>query len=266
MGVTIFPARIGKPLQEYCRSTLHCCRGTLALVPLSPHVVFQISGVDLFSLTGWIPERIFFPRSLADIRDFETEPERAWDRLYSASSFGDCLITVSTTRELTETEAESLGLVTGHAYAVLEVFQACDGTRLLQMKNPWASKSWTGKYSAQDLESWKNFTLRAELSYNPDLALKHDDGIFWISWDDVLRYFQNIQLSWNPGLFQHSAITHDFWPVKQGPENDTFNIGRILSIFWSSAMQRFQNRRLCGSCCRGMLPSRNRKELTFTTS
>lgn len=179
----------------------------------------------MFSLTGWIPERIFFPRNLSDIRDFETEPERAWDRLYSASTFGDCLITVSTTRELSASQAQSLGLVTGHAYAVLEVFQSRDGTRLLQMKNPWASKSWTGKYSPHDRETWKNSTLRAELGYNPDLASKHDDGIFWISWKDVLLYFQNIHLSWNPALFQHSVVTHNIWPVSQGPQNDTFNIG-----------------------------------------
>lgn len=93
------------------------------------------------------------------------------------------------------------------------------------MKNPWASKSWTGRYSAHDRASWANFTLRAELGYNPDEAAKHDDGIFWISWDDVLRYFQNIQLSWNPALFSHRVVTHKFWPGNQGPANDTFNIG-----------------------------------------
>ena len=190
-----------------------------------PITHFVPSGVDLFSLTGWIPERIFFPRNFNDVRDFETEPERAWDRLYSANSFGDCLITVSTTKDISEAQAEQLGLVTGHAYAVLEVFQSRDGTRLLQMKNPWASKSWAGRYSPNDQASWKNHTLRAEVGYNPELAAQHDDGIFWISWDEVLRYFQNIQLSWNPALFSHRVVTHKFWPVSQGPANDTFNIG-----------------------------------------
>lgn len=190
-----------------------------------PSHFFPCSGVDLFSLTGWIPERIFFPKDSNNLRDFETEPERAWDRLYSANSFGDCLITVSTTREITEAQAELLGLVTGHAYAVLEVFQARDGTRLLQLKNPWASKGWTGKYSPHDRASWTNHTLRAEVGYNPEVAAKHDDGIFWICWEDVLRYFQNIQLSWNPSLFAHRVVTHSIWPGNQGPANDTFNIG-----------------------------------------
>jgi hypothetical protein len=67
--------------------------------------------------------------------------------------------------------------------------------------------------------------LRAEVGYNPELAAKHDDGIFWISWDDVLRYFQNVQLSWNPALFSFRVTTHSFWPKEQGPLNDTFNVG-----------------------------------------
>ena len=77
------------------------------------------SGVDLFSLTGWIPERIFFPKDPARVRDFETPPERAWERLCSASSFGDCLITMSTSSDLEEEMANEAGIVTGHAYAVL---------------------------------------------------------------------------------------------------------------------------------------------------
>ena len=94
----------------------------------------------MFSLTGWIPERIFFAQEDSKVRDFETSPGRAWDRLFSANSFGDCLITVSTTKEITENQAEKLGLVTGHAYCVLDVIQTRSGIRLLQLKNPWASK------------------------------------------------------------------------------------------------------------------------------
>lgn len=81
------------------------------------------SGVDLFSLTGWIPERLFFPEDPNDVKDFEIPVERAWERLISASEYGDCLVTVSTSKELTEEQAERVGLFTGHAYAVLGVKQ-----------------------------------------------------------------------------------------------------------------------------------------------
>ena len=53
------------------------------------------SGVDLYSLTGWIPERILFPKDPTKVRDHETPPERAWERLMWAHAYGDCLITMS---------------------------------------------------------------------------------------------------------------------------------------------------------------------------
>jgi calpain-7 len=182
------------------------------------------SGVDMFSLTGWIPERIFFAQDSSKIKDYETSPERAWERLFSANSFGDCLITVSTTKDLAEDRAEELGLVTGHAYSVLDVIQTRGGIRLLQLKNPWAHKGWKGRYSCYDRSTWHS-ALRKEVGYDPELAAKCDDGVFWIEWRDVLLYFRNLQLSWNPDLFSHTYRTHSFWPRQQGPDDDTFNIG-----------------------------------------
>lgn len=192
------------------------------------------SGVDLFSLTGWIPERVLFAQNASNVRDFETHPERAWERIYSASSYGDCLITISTDRGLAEEEIEASGLVTGHAYAVLSVIQTKNGTRLLQLKNPWAHQSWKGRFSSQDYASWSDVSLCAEVGYNPKLAAKQDDGVFWICWADVLKYFQNFHLSWDPSLFSYRVTAHGFWPKDQGPVDDTFNIGEnpqyVLSL------------------------------------
>lgn len=183
------------------------------------------SGVDLFSLTGWIPERILFAKDPNNVKDYETPAERAWERIYSANSYGDCLITVSTQLELTEAECDTIGLVTGHAYAVLAVLQTNNGTRLLQLKNPWAHNGWKGRFSSKDKESWNNHALRKEIGYDPDLASRQDDGVFWICWEDILHYFQNFHLSWNPILFQSRLTVHGRWPKDQGPFDDTFNIG-----------------------------------------
>ena len=104
------------------------------------------SGVDLFCLTGWIPERIHFPEDPDDVKDFETPAERVWARLLNAYSFGDCLATLSASKDLPGKDAERnedferMGLFTGHAYAVLRIVQTSNGTKLLQLKNPWASK------------------------------------------------------------------------------------------------------------------------------
>ena len=90
------------------------------------------SGVDLFCLTGWIPESIKCPEE----KDFELKVEE----VFNSHSRGHCLITASPTLALTEEQAEDVGLYTGHAYAVLRAIQASNGKRLVQLKNPWASK------------------------------------------------------------------------------------------------------------------------------
>ena len=183
------------------------------------------SGVDLFSLTGWIPERIHFSSNRKEAKDFETPAERVWERIYSANAYGDCLITVSTQIDITEEEATRVGLVTGHAYAVLAVVQTSNGTRLLQLKNPWAHKGWQGRFSARDREGWTSPSFRAEVGYDPSVAAQQDDGVFWIGWDDILRYFRNFHLSWNPHLFSSRLVLHGRWPKDQGPADDTFNVG-----------------------------------------
>ena len=75
------------------------------------------SAEDLSVLTGWIPERIGF-------KDAKTEfnVEREFDRLVSGAKFGDCLITLSS-RKMSDEEADQLGLVPSHAYAVCLHFQ-----------------------------------------------------------------------------------------------------------------------------------------------
>jgi calpain-7 len=104
------------------------------------------------------------------------------------------------------------------------VFQSTSGVKLLQLKNPWQRKSWKGKYSPSDTTNWLN-SLRNEGGYDPIEAAKHDDGIFYIAWEDILLYFRNLQLSWNPRLFTYRLTTHGMWPESQGPKNDNFNIG-----------------------------------------
>lgn len=41
----------------------------------------------------------------------------------------------------------------------------------------------------------------------------------------VLVYFRNLHISWNPQLFSHRSTIHASWPSSQGPADDSFNIG-----------------------------------------
>ncbi|GKZ00309.1 hypothetical protein MPSEU_000983800 [Mayamaea pseudoterrestris] len=204
------------------------------------------SGVDLFSLTGWIPERVLFASDASNVRDYETAPERVWDRIFGASAFGDCLVTVSTTASKgTADGREEMvldnGIVTQHAYAVLNVVQTTNGTRLLLLKNPWGQQEWKGKYSSSDTDSWTP-SLCAEVGYKPSKGGKcKEDGVFWISWEDLLTHFHNFHLSWNPRLFNHRVVRHGRWPRNVAPDDDSFNVGenpQYIVAFSEAAARR----------------------------
>ncbi|CAM9120690.1 unnamed protein product [Phaeothamnion confervicola] len=197
------------------------------------------SGIDLFALTGWLPEHILFEehrdadssgsgtatrRGRRDLRPLDNyQPaERVWQRLRSAHEFGDCLITVATDA-MPEDEAERLGLVPSHAYAVLDVKEAL-GVRLLQVKNPWARVRWLGPYSVEDGGRWTP-AMKAALGYDVDTARLQDNGVFWIDYSSVCKYFRCVFMNWNPALFSFRTVLHAAWPKEIGPRNDTYNLG-----------------------------------------
>uniref|UniRef100_A0A7S4BPK7 Calpain catalytic domain-containing protein n=1 Tax=Chrysotila carterae TaxID=13221 RepID=A0A7S4BPK7_CHRCT len=174
------------------------------------------SGIDMHSLTGWIPEQF-------GTRDEGFNPERLWERLESASKFGDCLVTVATD-EMSDAEADAVGLVSAHAYAVLQV-RSVSGLRLLQLKNPWSKTRWQGAYSVHDTVRW-TAALRSAVEYDLTAAMQSDNGIFWIDYPSLLRYYQGVYINWNPQLFRHHTSIHAQWPLRPARSpNDLATLG-----------------------------------------
>lgn len=69
------------------------------------------SSRDLFILTGWLPELI----KLSDC-----DRQKLWTRIVSGYKNRDCLITCGTGAIADE---DKIGLVSGHAYAILEIME-----------------------------------------------------------------------------------------------------------------------------------------------
>jgi hypothetical protein len=76
-----------------------------------------------------------------------------------------------------------VGLVRNHVYSLLGV-EFVRGYRLLLLRNPWGHQEWNGEWSRKSTE-WKG--NEASIFYK-DLA----PGSFWISYEDLLKYFHNI--------------------------------------------------------------------------
>ncbi|RKP35814.1 hypothetical protein BJ085DRAFT_4327, partial [Dimargaris cristalligena] len=172
------------------------------------------SSIDLYTLTGWIPEQIL-------MHDERFKEDTQWDRMYEGLRYGDTLVTVAT-GDMTPDEAERYGLVSSHAYAVLNV-DVVNGVRLLQLKNPWSIRGWKGPYSHLDRQAWTP-SLCQRLNYDPQKSAYRDDGIFWIDYESLCKRFSSIHLNWNPELFTYRCTHHARWPLDAGPANAFYNL------------------------------------------
>jgi len=83
-----------------------------------------------------------------------------------------------------EASASALGIVQGHAYAILAVKPA-DNYRLIQLRNPWGRKEWQGDFGDKS-DKWTN-RLKGLVQYK-DL----DDGTFWMEFNDFVLHFEDI--------------------------------------------------------------------------
>ncbi|KAF7284586.1 hypothetical protein GWI33_021868 [Rhynchophorus ferrugineus] len=174
------------------------------------------SNIDLHALTGWIPERVGLRVQEADFNK-----DALFNTLESRMAKGDVLVTVAT-GELSDTDAERSGLVATHAYAVMDV-RTVNGVRLLKLKNPWSHLRWRGNYSELDIHHWTP-ELQALLHYDPHSAAQFDNGVFWIDYDSVLKFFDVVYMNWNPELFKFTYCIHQMWHAGRGPVKDLYTI------------------------------------------
>jgi calpain-7 len=178
------------------------------------------SNIDLFALTGWIPERV--PIRLGT-KDFKADAQ--FDRMKDGLKTGDILITAAT-GELDEAECERTGLVSTHAYAVLDVREVLS-KKMLQLKNPWTHQRWKGNYSEHDTTNWTP-EMRKALNYDQLKAIELDNGVFWINWESLCHFFDVLYMNWDPNLFKHSFTRHDKWSQPSGAHatKDVYSLGQ----------------------------------------
>ena len=89
---------------------------------------------------------------------------------------------------------QSSGLVAGHLYSILDVRLAgtilgMGGTRLIKLRNPWATGEWKGAWSDGSREWDRNPGIKAEVGY-----VEQDDGTFWMSYEDFESTFSAVEI------------------------------------------------------------------------
>eukprot|EP00003_Mantamonas_plastica_P004474 TRINITY_DN1354_c1_g2_i1.p1 TRINITY_DN1354_c1_g2~~TRINITY_DN1354_c1_g2_i1.p1 ORF type:complete len:688 (-),score=195.98 TRINITY_DN1354_c1_g2_i1:817-2715(-) len=161
--------------------------------------------IDMHTLFGWIPECIY----LRKMEQSTTSMDVLFARLFSMHENGDCMLTLSTSSDnsgLTENLNQNTGLLSNHAYAVLDI-KLVDGIRLIRVKNPWGHERWRGDYSPSDTNNWTHSLLQ-KLDYDVEMERQVDNGVFWMDWYSVCTNFERISLALNPKSFEHHRVTH----------------------------------------------------------
>ncbi|KAJ3391585.1 calpain 7 [Entophlyctis sp. JEL0112] len=169
------------------------------------------SGIDLYALTGWIPEQLF-------VNEANWNADFQWKRILNGFSSGNALITLATI-DMSNQVSEGIGLVPTHAYAVLNIREVL-GLRMIQHNgNVHAA----GKFSHLDHVNWTP-ELKEALNFDRLGAMQHDDGIFWMDFSSVMQFFESIHVNWNPSLFRYQHVMHVSWPLETGPAVDVFSL------------------------------------------
>ncbi|KAK6166621.1 hypothetical protein SNE40_023271 [Patella caerulea] len=174
------------------------------------------SNIDLNALTGWIPERVAIR-----LNSPEFDKDREFKRLIERFHKGHCLVTVAT-GEMSDADGDRAGLVPTHAYAMLDI-REIKGKQLFKLKNPWNHLRWKGRYSENDTDTWTS-DLQKALNFDPKSAQLYDNGVFWIDYESICRFYDVFYINWNPEIFSHTTCLHHTWSAKAGPKKDSYNI------------------------------------------
>jgi len=157
------------------------------------------SGNGMTTLTGCPVQTLRFK---------DLSEEKLWEHLMEGAAKEEDLITVSTS--LPKSKLAGSGLITNHSYTILDASEY-GSQRLLEIRNPWGSGEWGGDWGDKS-PLW---TEDAKAHIKP--TLEENDGTFWMSYEDVLNYFQRMTVCYcEPGT-QETRM-----PLQIGILNDIY--------------------------------------------
>lgn len=143
----------------------------------------------LATLTGAPCESI--PLQADEAKGRQVDPDLVWAKLLSCRDM-KFLMGASCgggTMKTDETHFEQMGLRARHAYSILDI-QDVEGNKLVRLRNPWGRFSWKGDWSDESAK-WQNISAGARQQL---MAFGDQQGIFWMSFEDLLRYYDSVDV------------------------------------------------------------------------
>ncbi|XP_054755553.2 calpain-15-like [Lytechinus pictus] len=116
------------------------------------------------------------------------DPNLVWAKLLSAKEAGYLMGAScgSGNMKINPQLYQDVGLRPRHSYSVLDIQDICNN-RLIQLRNPWGHFSWNGAWS-DGSALWTDVMKEALMVHGAS------EGIFWMSLDDMIKYFDCIDI------------------------------------------------------------------------
>mmetsp|Transcript_6717 Transcript_6717/g.11290 ORF Transcript_6717/g.11290 Transcript_6717/m.11290 type:complete len:845 (-) Transcript_6717:102-2636(-) len=122
------------------------------------------------------------------------------------------------------------GLVAGHAYTLIAAKQSVKGHRLVKLRNPWGSLEWNGDWSDSS-PLWTE-----EMQEEIERISQEDDGMFWMSFEDMLKNFYAINVCMvrhegyhpRPWIEHRSRFHYDYDLDELTPESHRVNVPMFM--------------------------------------
>jgi len=123
---------------------------------------------------------------------------RCWDELNAVLNPVDpehlAFCSCNTRYDVDPTSLANTGLISGHAYSILQMKTSeINGIRYIQVRNPWGNSEWNGDWSDKS-PKWTD-DLKIEIGHEDE-----DDGTFFMSWEDFVIWFGDVQINDPTGL------------------------------------------------------------------
>ena len=167
----------------------------------------------LIDLTGGVNETYQLKKANGPEDSNYMEPNKLWEFIfesYAHKSLASASIEVKGGKKLEGVEDN--GLVLGHAYGILQVYELLNkngsfsalrqpkepagdkSIKLLKLRNPWGQVNpktpWNGRW-CQGAKDWSQVSDQIKQAIG---ANKQEDGEFFISLEDFMRLFDNMDI------------------------------------------------------------------------
>ena len=109
-----------------------------------------------------------------------------WEKLVNSQKKG-FIMTAGTSSDTYNLNIEELGLVPGHAYTCLEVYEVTTKSgkvKLIHLRNPWGNGEWSGDW-CDSSRKWTD-DIRKQCGKSNK---QEDNGSFWMSFEHFLTYY-----------------------------------------------------------------------------